>query len=511
MPGSVSVVVEPGHLEIVPGGSGLLTVRIVNRTGVVDQFAVQVLGVDERMTPQVQRIGLFPDQEGTVSITLAVPAERPPLAGRGIVAVRVTSQHDPRLSRVEEFTLTIGPAAAAGMRVQPTRIKGGRTGRFAVVLSNDGNVPIRVALRGEDEAEEVAFAFDPPVVDLSPGVTVQTRGRVSANRPFSGPETQRPLTLHGEGGPVPLAARATFAQRSVVGSRLLRSLAILAVIAVALGIFLSTRQHNGPRSSATQGPDDTPTTAATTTSATPTPTGGNGDGPVPDVSGQSADAASGALSQAGFTVQKVFKHDNTIDNGSVISTDPTPGKPAADKVVKLIVSDGPTPPFDMLAAAKDAAWSNDTEGLPFNGSDQDSRGYVILRKNLQLEDGSTPPQVLQVHPQGIQNGAIQGDYTLPEPIIAGDHFVSDVCFAAGRPGEVDFSVFLLDDQGNPKGDAPVGTVHDNGTDGARQKLDIDLSQFAGVSKIRLRVDAGDTAAMDWAVWVDPRITGTPNG
>jgi hypothetical protein len=509
MPRSVNVVVEPGHLEIAPGATGQLRVRIVNRTPVVDQFVVVVLGVDERMAPQPQRIGLFPDQEGTVQLDLTVPAERPPFAGQRVVAVRVTSQDDPRLSRVEEFSLAIGPAAAASMRVQPPRIKGGSSGRFAVVLSNEGNVPMRLALRGEDEAEEVTFSFDPPLVELPPGATVQTRGRARAPRPFSGPETQRPLIVYAEGGPVPLAARATFAQRSAVGSRLLRAAALLGILAIALGIFLSTR-HGSPQSSAKDGPVDTPS-ASTTPSASPTPTTGNGEGPVPDVAGKSAGEATGALAAQGFTVDKVEEHSNTVDSGAVIRTDPTPGKTAENKQVKLIVSNGPTPPFDMLEAAKDASWSNDNEGLPFNGSDQDTRGYVILRKNFPLEDGSTPPQVLETHPQGVPDGVVQGDYTLPTAIIEGDHFVSDVCFAQGRAGEVDFTVFVLDDQGNPQEvDQEKGTVHDTGADGQRQHLDVDLSKFAGRTKIRLRVDAGPSSAMDWAVWVNPRITGTPD-
>ncbi len=508
MPRSVSVVVEPGRLEIAPGATGQLRVRIANRTGVVDQFIVQVLGVDPRMAPQPQRIGLFPDQEGTVQLDLAVPAKQPPPAGQRVVAVRVTSQDDPRLSRVEEFMLAIGPAAAGSLRVQPPRIKGGRAGRFAVVVSNEGNVPMRLALRGEDESEEVNFAFDPPLIDVPPGAAVETRGRVRAPRPFSGPETSRPLTVHGEGGPVPLAARATFAQRSVVGSHLLRTLAVLAVLAVALGIFLSTRQ-NSPKSNAGNGPTDSATPTPTPTPS-PTPTGGDGTGPVPNVSGQSASDAAGALAAEGFAAEKVLRHSNTVNSGDVIGTDPAAGDKAADKTVKLIVSDGPTPPFDLLAAAKDAAWSNDSEGLPFNGNDTDPRGYVIVRKNFPLEDRTEPERVLETAPQAIPDGAIQGDYTLPTPIIAGDHFVSDVGFIAEHPGEVDFTVVVLDDQGNPKTAEPTATVHDTGTDEQLQHLDVDLTQFAGSTRIRLRVNAGTSADNDWAVWINPRITGTPN-
>ncbi len=515
MPRSVNVVVEPGHLEIAPGATAQLRIRVVNRSGVVDQFGVVVLGLEPRMTPAPQRIGLFPDQDGTLTFDITVPAEQPPPAGQQVLAVRITSQDDPRLSRVEEFLLTVGPAAAASIRVQPPRIKGGRAGRFAVVLSNDGNVPLQVALRGEDEAEEVSFAFDPPLVELPPGTSTQSSGRVTAARPFSGPETVRPLTVHGEGAPVPLLARATFAQRSVVGSRLLRAAAVVAVLAVALGIFLSTRR-GGPQSNAQNGPTDSPTPTATASSSTPTPTptptdtggNGNGEGPVPDVSGQNATDAAGALVKAGFLTEKVFRHSNAVSSGTVIGTDPSPGRTAgADHQVRLIVSDGPSPPFDMLGAAGKADWSNDAEGLPFNGPDADPRGFVILRKNVQLEDGSTPPQVLETHPQGVPDGAIQGDYALPAAVIAGDHFLADVGFPAGQAGEVDFLVLVLDPQGNPQ---QVGDpVHDSGADGQLQHIDLDLSQFAEATRIRLRVTAGPAADSDAAVWVNPRVTGSP--
>jgi hypothetical protein len=69
-----------GHLEIAPGGTAQLRVRVVNGSGVVDQFVAAVLGLEPGMTPPPQRIGLFPDQEGTLTIDIAVPAEQPPPA-----------------------------------------------------------------------------------------------------------------------------------------------------------------------------------------------------------------------------------------------------------------------------------------------------------------------------------------------------------------------------------------------------------------------------------------------
>jgi hypothetical protein len=510
MPRTVGVVVEPGQLQIEPGATGRLSVRVVNRSKVVDQFIVVVLGLDERMAPPPQRMGLFPDQEDTVHFDLAVPATQAPPAGQRVIAVRVTSQDDPRLSRVEEVRLTIGAAPAATLKVQPTRIRGGRSGRFAVQIDNEGNVPVQVALRGEDDAAEVRFEFDPPLVTVGPGSAVETFGRVRAHRPFSGPETQRPITVHGEGGPVPMAARATFAQRSWVGSRVLQSLVALLALLAVVAIYLGTRPGNNPTSSAVEGPQDTPTPSATTTSATPTPTPstGNGEGPVPDVAGAGAADAANQLAMGGFSTDQQTAHSNTVAAGQVISTDPTPGKQASggDHKVTLIVSDGPTPAEDLRTDAKDADWTNGTVGLNVNGTENDPRGFILIRDNVTLEDGSTAQRVLETFPQAVPNGFVRGDYTLPNKIIQGDHFVSDLSFLQGSAGEVDFTVFVLDNGGTA---VRAGTVHAVGTDGKNDRLDIDLSQFAGANRIRLRVDAGNTADNDTALWVNPRVTGTP--
>ena len=511
MPRTIGVVVEPTQLGIDPGSTGQLRVRVVNRSKVVDQFVIAVLGLDERITPPPRRLGLFPDQEDTAVFDIAVPATQAPPAGPRVIAVRVTSQDDPRLSRVEELTLTIGAAPLANLKVQPTRIRGGSSGRFSVVVDNEGNVPLQLALRGEDDADEVRFEFDPPLVEVGPGSTVETFGRVRAHRAFSGPEQQRPLTVFGEGGPMPLAARATFAQRSWIGSRLLQGLlALLALIAV-LAVFLATRPKNSPTSNAVDAPQDSPSVTATTASPTPSPTmsTGNGEGPVPDVAGGSAADAANQLAQGGFNTDQVSEHSNTVQSGSVIRTDPSPGKQAAgtEHKVTLIVSDGPTPAVDLRTAAQNAVWSNGDVGLQFNGTENDPRGFVQLRENVTLEDGATADRVLETFPRAVTGGFIRGDYKLPNKIIPGDFFVSDVTFLQGSAGEVDFTILVLDGNGNA---TEVKKVHEVGTDGKRQTLRVDLSNFAGADTIRLRVDAGNDASGDAAVWVNPHITGTPD-
>jgi PASTA domain len=511
MPRTVGIVVEPGQLQVEPGSTGRLSVRVVNRSQVVDQFVVVVLGLDERMTPQPQRLGLFPEQEATATFDLAVPAEQPPPAGPRVIGIRVTSQDDPRLSRVEEVQLTIGAAPAASIKVQPTRIRGGRTGRFSVQVSNDGNVPVQVALRGEDDAEEVQFQFDPPVVDVPPGSAVETYGKARAHRPFSGPETQRPITVYGEGGPVPLAARATFAQRSFVGSRVLQAVLALVALLAVLAVVLATRPRNGPTTNAVDQVSDTATASASPTpSPSPTPSAtGNGEGPVPDVSGSGAADAAGKLAQGGFNTEQKPQHSNTVPAGQVIGTDPGPGQQAAtaDHKVTLLVSDGPTPPVDLRTEAKNADWSNGTVGLVLNGTDTpDPRGYVLIRENAQLEDGTTAPRVLETVPENKPNGFIVGQYTLPQPIIAGDFFVSRTSFLQGNVGLVDFRILVKDPATGQFVEAGKVNQRANNDVGT---FKVDLTKFAGADTIQLRVDAGDSADGDAALWVNPHITGTP--
>lgn len=53
----------------------------------------------------------------------------------------------------------------------------------------------------------------------------------------------------------------------------------------------------------------------------------------------------------------------------------------------------------------------------------------------------------------------------------------------------------------------LSRTHDIGRDGIVIPLDVDLTLVLGATKLRLRVEAGATAAQDWAVWVNPRIEG----
>ena len=203
---------------------------------------------------------------------------------------------------------------------------------------------------------------------------------------------------------------------------------------------------------------------------------------------------------------------NTVPAGSIIAQNPAGGATAMPgDPVTLTVSSGKTPPFSLISHAAQATWRSGAGALPFPGSETDARGFAIIRpaNSLLLEDGSSP-QFLETHPQWVENnqGWINGDFTLPTPIAAGDHFRATVGFiAVANPpsaGDAEFVVVAVFPNGAVK---ELSRTHDIGRDGVLVGIDDDLSSAVGATKIRLRVEAGASSAQDWASWVAPRVEG----
>jgi hypothetical protein len=253
------------------------------------------------------------------------------------------------------------------------------------------------------------------------------------------------------------------------------------------------------------------TTSLSLTVAPPTPVD------VPDVVGQTENTASKAISNANLLPSFTRVANNTVPAGVVISQSPRGGtKVASRSTVAVTVSSGARAPIDLIAGASNATWRSGAGALPFNGSDEDKRGFVLVRNGpyqfgssgpCVLEDG-TAPRYLETHPQWVQGGMIEGVYTLPSPIIAGDHFRSKVgfikCQNLGQIGRVNFSVRVI----RPNGaEIEVARVADAGADGIMRTIDVDLTAHVGSTRIKLRVDDTGDSQQDWASWIAPRIEG----
>jgi hypothetical protein len=176
----------------------------------------------------------------------------------------------------------------------------------------------------------------------------------------------------------------------------------------------------------------------------------------------------------------------------------------------------PTVLYDFVEMAPKAIWTGitpdypDAYALSFPGGTGDSSGFAVWQYNATLEDGSQPDhRILETHPTWTDGGQIQGAYDLRYPvdvsIQAWDRFVGRVGFLYGA-GAGDVTFRLRFHSGDP--DSPTLTLAslDDTYDGVVRDWVVPLDEIVGSSgTFYLVVEAGETSAQDWAVWVEARL------
>ncbi|WGX98472.1 carboxypeptidase regulatory-like domain-containing protein [Nocardioides sp. L-11A] len=201
------VSVSPARIEVTAGIPQSLAITITNPGTVIGGYSLRLLGADPSWVElEEDRISLFPDETRTLVATVTVPAGL--AAGERRMAVQVRELTPPERSTVEEFVLLVPEAPSTQVRIDPVTLTAGRTGRFSLLIDNNGNTPARGWLAGLDAENKMHYRFDPPVVDLAPGehavVDVRARGR----RPLIGQPVVRVLDVHlVEGSPPPATGR----------------------------------------------------------------------------------------------------------------------------------------------------------------------------------------------------------------------------------------------------------------------------------------------------------------
>lgn len=172
---------------------------------------------------------------------------------------------------------------------------------------------------------------------------------------------------------------------------------------------------------------------------------------------------------------------------------PTRTKPMA--VVEPIGS------YDFYANADKAHWRAGRQALPFSGGVKDERGFVRRIPRGYLSTGNKSVMMLQTHPQWRSGGWIAGIYPAFVPGKA-VHFKSVAGFLKGADHS-DGATFIVQVYENGR---YTNLVKKQVTPAQYVSLDGDLSAWAGKKiQLILRVNAGQSSAQDWAVWVKPRL------
>jgi hypothetical protein len=236
----IRVELTPRQLELEPGSSAAVQVRVTNATDIVDDFSVALVGSPHPgITAAAQRLPLLCDETGTVTLTIHVAGNSAaPPAGPTVVGVRVASATHPDLARVEEIPLTVGATGGTALSLEPQLVRGGSSARLHVVVANQRNVGLNVSFQGHDPERAMRFDFRPPVVAVPAMGSVNAALTVRARRPFSGSDRRTMITVRADGAPEALSATATLVQEPLVSPTLLRVIGAVAALAVVAGAVL---------------------------------------------------------------------------------------------------------------------------------------------------------------------------------------------------------------------------------------------------------------------------------
>lgn len=231
-------------MTVVPGGEASTTLTVRNDSEIVEAYEFEVAGECAPWTTvEPARLSLYPGTSEAVTLTLRPPRSPRVRAGETPLAVRVVPAERPELAVVPETTVFVTPFGQISADLAPRRRRAWRTGRYRVLLRNEGNSPVAIGLSTTDPEEELRFAFNPARSSLEPGVETEARLRVRTRKLiWFGKPVTKPFRLVAdpvpepdfeEDAPRPRELDGELVQLSVLPRWLLALLALLLALVIA--------------------------------------------------------------------------------------------------------------------------------------------------------------------------------------------------------------------------------------------------------------------------------------
>jgi hypothetical protein len=269
---AVRAVLLSKSLHAEPGAEALATMTIRNTGMVVDHLHIEVVGdVAPWATVTPAMLPLFPDAEGSVTVSFRPPRSSTARAGTMSFGVRVTSEVDPQFATVEEGTLEIGAFTQLSAELSPEISHGRRVGRHDLACDNYGNTPIVLAFGGVDPENALRFNFRPASVVGEPGTATVVGLRVRPRRRFLTGKAKTHsfrLVVQPKAG-APVSVNGSMVQMALLPTWLPVALGgLLALLAVAVVVLVLP----GPKLGSSSAPTPTPSLSTPTSTATPTST-----------------------------------------------------------------------------------------------------------------------------------------------------------------------------------------------------------------------------------------------
>ena len=374
---------EPVAVE--PGTAATFEVEVFNASDIVDEYAIDTVGIDPRwVSVEPERIALFPSTGGSATVTIAVGSPYAVPAGLRRIGVRARSTIAEERARVEEVPLDVAPTAGALLELHPVNIRGGRAGAGVAVVRNLGNTVLEVDVRGADPESALDFQVTPSHLTIPPGDEAWTVVEVKGRRPLMGIDAQRPFLVAaytGDPDAEPPSAAGTFIQSPWLPDLVTRlaGLLVLTVLLVAGFVtgnkIVSGELLGGNEPEATATPEAAP--------------GKPGELKAASINAETLVAGASGTATVTFTLAQVLP-----STGVVVVTFPDGFALNADGKTELVAATGYDGRSRFEAAERTAIITRGGDGTPTAGGI--SVTLVLSHVRSPGVSGPTPPIALEV-------------------------------------------------------------------------------------------------------------------
>ena len=210
----IRVVLSQKELQIEPGQRGELLVTIQNLSEIVDQYAIEMDGLDPSWyTIPIPEVSLFPQDQERVRISLHPPSGPQAQAGTYDFTVSVASRENPTEETAVSATLDVLATPTLDVELSPQKASSRRDGAFQVKLANPSNVDLTIDLFAADPEGACIYQFQSQRVSLGAGQSREVSLTVTPKtRPHHGEVRHYDFTVRA----VPTMAPAQ--ARTVTGS-----------------------------------------------------------------------------------------------------------------------------------------------------------------------------------------------------------------------------------------------------------------------------------------------------
>jgi len=246
-----------------PNTPARVRVDVVNSGSTAAKPRLDVIGLPGGWAEPIGPIPeLAPNQswKGDVSFTVPVAASH----GRHLVMVRLTDALTGEICGTDRLTLTVLPFEGVVLALAPAAVRGRFRAKTSIVVTNRSNK--NASLRLDGVAETLRLRCRPEHLEVGPGEVETAKLRVRA-RPRLFDDNRYQLSITASGSQLPIHTSGSFDHRPLIGSVARASAAVVFLLALAAGGFLTALRLLEANDDAPASTDSVEVTASDTTAS----------------------------------------------------------------------------------------------------------------------------------------------------------------------------------------------------------------------------------------------------